>query len=407
MARSAQLFNGSKSIAWSTFAEVTEKIVVYEILVIFAAFKPALLALNKISLMRPENLESYKPFLKLLCHTRDFKSTDPRDKLFALLGIPDSDAVPWESPDYTIPVSKLFVQYTKQELISGSLAQLSFTDYIDDNIQVALPTWVPDWSRPVEHLSIEAFETSTSAGGTSVPHLHFSSTNNLLIIKGKKVSYIDRIGTMRYSELITLYTTFITILSAPTPTAIDAARLKLSITQWLLDWLTDCHKTAFGDGFSPTQEMFNSQSYRRFCKALCFSNDLENESSFVKTMVDRLSRLYLLLTRSLELQSRASHLVDEDESEIQSTVLGIERFFARFVKHKSLCSDDSGRLAWAPRRAQAGDVFCVFLGAKVPHLLRLVVDGRYELIGACYLQDCMNGEVVEADDFAVQEFVLV
>ena len=153
--------------------------------------------------------------------------------------------------------------------------------------------------------------------------------------------------------------------------------------------------------------MFNSRSYRRFCKALSFTGDLEIESPLVKTMVDRLSRLYLLLTRSLELQSRARQLVDEDESEIQSTVIDIDRYLGTFATHKYFCSDDSGTLAWVPRRAQASDVFCIFLGAKVPHLLRLVADGRYKLIGECYLQDCMDGEVVEANHIAVQDFVLV
>jgi hypothetical protein len=407
VAHSAQLFNGSKSIAWSTLAEVAEKIILFDLTGLFAAFKLAPSALKNICLMRPENSESRRPFFKLLCSAREFKSTDPRDKLYALLGISDSDAVSWESPDYTIQVSRLFIQYTKQELISGSLAHLSATNYIDDTTQVVLPTWVPDWSRPVEHIPFEALGMSLNAGGTRVPRLSFSSNNDLLIIMGKRVSSVDRLGTIRYSELTTLCTTLSTTLSTPTPTAIDVARLKLSVTQWLLDWLADCHKTAFGDEFSPTQEMLNSKSYRRFCKAICHTGDLESESPLVKTIVDRLDRLYLLLSRSLELQSSARPLVNEDESEIQSTIFDLDRYFAPFANYRYLCSDDSGRLAWVPRRARAGDVFCVFHGAKVPHLLRLVPNGQYEMIGACYLQDCMDGEVIKADKFAVDEFVLV
>lgn len=171
MARSAQLFHGSKSIAWSKFAEAVEKISLYNIETIFAASKLALLALKNIGLMR-EKLESRRPFLQLLCYARDFKSTDPRDKLFALLGLCDSDAVPWESPNYTIPASKLFVQYTKQELISGSLIHLSATNYIEDITQLVLLTWVPDWSRPVENQPLEAHGVDIGAGGTSSPSLN-------------------------------------------------------------------------------------------------------------------------------------------------------------------------------------------------------------------------------------------
>jgi hypothetical protein len=56
----------------------------------------------------------------------------------------------------------------------------------------------------------------------------------------------------------------------------------------------DCHRTAFGDEFSPTQGIFNSKSYRKLCKALYFTGVLENESPLLKTMVDRLEQALLI-----------------------------------------------------------------------------------------------------------------
>lgn len=144
MARSAQVFNGSKSVPWSKFSEVIAKIILYNIRGVIESFKLAVLALQNIALMSPENKGLRAPFFRLLCHARDFESTDPRDKLYALLGTSDSKDVPWKSPDYTAGVPAVFIQYTKHEFISGSLAHLSATDYIDDITKVALPTWVPD-----------------------------------------------------------------------------------------------------------------------------------------------------------------------------------------------------------------------------------------------------------------------
>lgn len=259
----------------------------------------------------------------------------------------------------------------------------------------------------MDQLPLEALLGFFQAGGTSVPCLTFSSTDDLLIIKGKKISCVDRLGTMRYNDFATLYSTFSTPPEGITPTADVGARQKLVLKKWLLEWLTDCYKTAFSDGFSPVQEMFSSDNYRKFCKALCYKTGLNNETPLINRIVDCLSKLYLLLTRSLELESRAMDLVDEDEIEFQNAVFDINRYMWMFGMRKFFCSDDSGRLAWVPSRAQAGDVFCVFLGAKVPSLLRQVADGRYELIGACYVQDCMNGEIVVANDFPIEEFVLV
>ena len=55
-------------------------------------------------------------------------------------------------------------------------------------------------------------------------------------------------------------------------------------------------------------------------------DDLEYESPSVKTSVDCLSRLYMLLKRDLESQSGAMQLVDENESEMLSTVLDVGRY---------------------------------------------------------------------------------
>ncbi len=94
-------------------AEVAERIIVYNMGNLFTTSKIALVALKHILLMHPKNSEFRRTFFTLLCYTRGFKSTDPRDKLYAILTISDSATVPWESPEYTIHVSKLFVQYTK------------------------------------------------------------------------------------------------------------------------------------------------------------------------------------------------------------------------------------------------------------------------------------------------------
>lgn len=150
------------------------------------------------------------------------------------------------------------------------------------------------------------------------------------------------------------------------------------------------------------QETLSSESYHHFCKALCCEFDWNNDTPPLKTAVEHLSRLYLLLTKSL--QSQAGEVYD---SELHDIMLLVDRFVTCWSAQRYFCSDDSSRLGWVPRKAQVGDVFCVFLGARVPHLLRPLAHARYELIGECYLQGCMNGEVMEAGNFATEEFVIV
>ncbi len=175
-----------------------ERIVLYKLGSLFVGIiKDAHIALTNILQLMHSNYSERRrrPFFRLLCAARNCQSTDPRDKLYALLGISDSDAVSSKSVDYTIPVSDIFIQYTKRELVSSSLVHLSATNYMDDVAHTALPIWVPDWTRPVDRVPFEGFGAIFNWGGTTIRRLDFSCNSKLLKIDGKKVSSIGRLGT--------------------------------------------------------------------------------------------------------------------------------------------------------------------------------------------------------------------
>jgi len=56
---------------------------------------------------------------------------------------------------------------------------------------------------------------------------------------------------------------------------------------------------------------------------------------------------------------------------------------------------------------QVGDEIGIFLGAKVPVVLRKVEDNRYLLVGEDYVHGIMNGEAFHVDDFNVRDIDLV
>ena len=142
-------------------------------------------------------------------------------------------------------------------------------------------------------------------------------------------------------------------------------------------------------------------------QSLILGKRLSHRRRLLRGKIDSFVRLYLLLSGSLKLQSGGKNLVDEDESDIQDAVMFIDSYLAPFSAYKYFCCDDAGRFAWVPSRAKTGDLFCIFHGAAVPHLLRSVRGGQSELIGPCFLQGCMDGEVFEGDDFMTKEFIIV
>lgn len=64
---------------------------------------------------------------------------------------------------------------------------------------------------------------------------------------------------------------------------------------------------------------------------------------------------------------------------------------------RRLMATDTGLVGMAPKRAQKGDVVCILLGCSIPLVLRPSPggDGTFTLVGECYLDEYMNGEILQ------------
>jgi hypothetical protein len=86
--------------------------------------------------------------LDLLRKFRDRRASDPRDKVYALLGLPRSPtSKPPLIPDYSLSEAEVFRQATLQCIYeTGSLSV--FSSDLGRKFRNDLPSWVPDWSAP-------------------------------------------------------------------------------------------------------------------------------------------------------------------------------------------------------------------------------------------------------------------
>lgn len=98
-------------------------------------------------------LSSSDCFLSLLMTAKNYCSTDPRDKIFAILGLLEALGVrPPLEPDYEIPVCGLYMQVAKT--IHQYTHGLEFLNLVERNTLTVrksnpdLPSWAPDWTAP-------------------------------------------------------------------------------------------------------------------------------------------------------------------------------------------------------------------------------------------------------------------
>lgn len=80
--------------------------------------------------------------------------------------------------------------------------------------------------------------------------------------------------------------------------------------------------------------------------------------------------------------------------------------FTKQLAAFAFCSMKSARLGRVPRRAQEGDLVCIFLGSYVPYVIRPVGDGIYAFVGCCYCHGLMHGEAMNSAN-TTEMFTLV
>jgi hypothetical protein len=126
----------------------------------------------------------------LLAATRQSLSTNPLDKVYALLGISSENSI---VPDYRITPCDMFRNVAKIFLLR-SLDALSLVGDQVWRTTPNIPSWAPDWSYPPHEVSYlwSDLKPIFSACGNSSPIVRFSNDDKTLIVQGM---ILDRVNT--------------------------------------------------------------------------------------------------------------------------------------------------------------------------------------------------------------------
>jgi hypothetical protein len=77
--------------------------------------------------------------------------------------------------------------------------------------------------------------------------------------------------------------------------------------------------------------------------------------------------------------------------------LGADSYLGRVlgcIKNRSFISTEEGRIGLGPLLTKAGDEVVVFPGCPSPMVLRSTDDGRYQVVGGCFILGLMDGEAL-------------
>jgi hypothetical protein len=316
-----------------------------------------------------------------------FESTDPRDNVYALLGLTRDNSRDVIIPDYS-------EQNTTRSTFTGTMRYLlgqrnQPLDNLcgagigaDRNIQ-ELPSWVPDWSRTKKGQQDSGYHYTAGTQYNSVigydPSDYFS-----LHLEG---IYFDRVKHLSsISEKNPDWTTLDFIFSCK-------------------QWLSETEAVARSHAKDP---YFNGQSVdEAFIRTLIWdqsSYSSERRPSTEQCFSDynavksfhAISEILIPILQSQPPESRIpeSPLWDQYR-DIGSQASRFLHFAGRSLGMR-FCVTEKGRMAIVPPLSNGGDIICVIKGARMPFVLRKNSYGErslYNLVGSCYVHGVMDGEV--------------
>jgi hypothetical protein len=195
-AKNAVVMCGNQTIPFDILAKVTLEVRLH-------GYIPgmSLQAVSSLSSTATLRAAAGAPLLDLVRFTSSRLCMDARDRIFALLGLAtdvsaeDRDFV---YPNYSLSVEEVYQRFARWCILEKrDLDILSCAQNYEAPSNLALPSWVPDWSRHSHSHDIWKFQ-KFRASGSSLPCVSVSSDNKNLTIKGLVVDKIQQLALSYY-----------------------------------------------------------------------------------------------------------------------------------------------------------------------------------------------------------------
>ena len=343
LARDALICCGRWSTTWSDMVVAAQLLVTGGV-----QGEEAFGVVQIIERLRQENLaRSKERLVELLPVSRELKSTDPRDKIYGILGLTSDATETAFQPDYTLSVADVYKRVTKSIIKSRGLldilANVAFPRAIE-----SLPSWVPDFSTPAPcnanlsvHLTMPIdFPFQKNSSFLPTPP-RFSPDVRILYLEGHKV---DTIG---------LFTTTLPLFP------------EADFNSILLDW------SSFATLHPPTHDSSPNASINDYPRTISTTPSTSEFENF-----NHLQAYECWLSSLLPRDSRRDGWDEpwapkERIGEINAKTMAFQaKVSAACLGRKIFVTKEMGLLGIGPEGMRVGDVICWLRGWKTAFALR-------------------------------------
>ncbi|KAH7322657.1 heterokaryon incompatibility protein-domain-containing protein [Stachybotrys elegans] len=395
LARSATVMWGYAEMSWKWLGLAATRIRIYlypvlaryDMVGIFSAY-----LMYRLSQGDTEAEHLVVPFLELLAMTCQFEATDPRDRVYGLLGLSTADADPsndslFLDPDYTLGLDQVYQRVSIKVLKSTN--SLKLLSCVQHESKISSPSWVPQWDKVYTSILAQFSGTArVNASSDLCADYQVVGDGNALHLRGICVGSVDR--KFRLFSNLTFSSELFDGLEAYTlPRPIEA--LNTSEEDRFLSLFREEDEGKGGDPATLLLSLCqNPESQARLGYTLTAGKTWRGGIAYDSE--EYLADFTAFLRKWLPGIAVPEAIPGQPWGDagrfteaVRNAMKG-RRLFSTGLKNQ---------LGLGPGLVQPGDKICVLFGCPMPVCLR-PQDGGYTLVGECYFHDCMQGQAVEA-----------
>lgn len=314
--------------------------------------------------------EVFRDLLDVMRHCRRKLSSEPKDKVFGILGVLSQRIRKKIKVDYSVPVKDVYINLfrtvvEKTRSLDILCDSIHFPNYTGNN---QLPSWVPDWSHVTRVWPIATGRTF-SASKHAAMDVDFTEKNKLKILA-------IPLGTIREHGV-----------------AVGTLCTVKDYLMAFLEW-----RACLSDAFDGESEGYLRWLKQRFCLALCRDYIPEGYEP-IETWVDVCYYVFASTIRDrlpkLQMDYELEQYVDRDPPmDYNSRRLFLQEHIGSNLMGRCFCITSEDRIGLGTGFMRRGDVVVVPLGCSTPVILRAEGDG-YRFIGDVYVNGYMFGQAVK------------
>ncbi|KAJ5817097.1 hypothetical protein N7447_009330 [Penicillium robsamsonii] len=287
---------------------------------------------------------------------------DPRDRIYAVQALAHDEDLDklMLVPDYSQSVASVYTKLAERFLEVQGPFILCWAGRYHQDLD-GLPSWVPDWTLVNNELPSINFKAAGDSQGYS------------------KVNNEDGL------RILSTHGTIISSICALTdpPAIFVPFRDQMSdriIFESFRKHVNACVELSQTRNGAPRSE----DSKRALWRVLVADND-RNWSRLPKDYGEDLDTFPAWLASFEEQQTPST--IPSSYMELIET-MDIRGAFSR----RRLAIDSNGNMCFVPRTTILGDLIAIVAGLAMPLVVRSMEKGRLEIIGECYVHECMDGE---------------